>query len=124
MTIFAKRFKKERLNKGLTQKELAEMFNTNKSNISRYEKGYSMPGVKILTKYADFFNVSIDYLLGRSDIPELQKIPKEMQILFSEENFKYLKIAHKLRINNISPDTINIFLDFYKLLKTEIKYSQ
>ncbi len=124
MILFAKRFKKERLKKGLTQNQLAEMFNTNKSNISRYEKGYSMPGVKNLTKYADFFDVSLDYLIGRTDIPELHNIPKEMQFLFTSENLKYLKIAYQLKINDISPKSITIFLSFYKALEAELKYSR
>ncbi|WP_368434565.1 helix-turn-helix domain-containing protein [Leuconostoc citreum] len=36
-------------------------------DISRYERGVTMPGLKRLIRFADYYNVSIDYLVGRSD---------------------------------------------------------
>lgn len=67
MSKFSRRFKEERKRKGLTQKELAQKFYTDKSSISKYENGHSMPEVSVLQKYADFFGVSTDYLLGNTD---------------------------------------------------------
>lgn len=67
MSTFADRFKKERLNKNLTQAELADKFHTDKSSISKYENGHSMPELPILQEYAEFFGVSIDYLLGNTN---------------------------------------------------------
>jgi len=59
--------RKCRESKGLTQKEMAEIFDISKSNISKYESGDVEPNVETLIKYADYFRVSIDYLLDRGN---------------------------------------------------------
>ena len=51
-----------------TQDKLADELNVSKSTISMYEKGNRMPSYEMLEKIADFFNVDIDYLMGKSDI--------------------------------------------------------
>jgi len=67
MATFGERFKKLRKEKNYTQEELANKFHTTKSSISKYENNRSIPEVPTLEKYANFFNVSVDYLLGRTD---------------------------------------------------------
>ena len=73
MTTFGMRFKELRNEKKLTQDELVENFNKkyntrfNKSTISQYENNKRKPEVNILENWADFFDVSIDYLLVRSN---------------------------------------------------------
>lgn len=62
------RLKELRLEMNLTQIELAKIFNTTHSTINRYEKGIHQPDTDTLNKLADFFNVSTDYLLNRTDI--------------------------------------------------------
>lgn len=73
MTTFGERFKDERILKGLTQEQLAKKFFLNKSSISRYEKNSQLPEMSTLEKFADFFDVSIDYLLGKSDIKKIEQ---------------------------------------------------
>ncbi len=58
-----------RKDKGLSQGELGEKLNINKHSISAYERGRSEPPDEIKILFADFFDVSIDYLLGVTDIP-------------------------------------------------------
>lgn len=58
-------FKNLRLKEGLTQKELAEELKIPQSTIAKYERGQLEANFKNLINIADFFNVSIDYLLGR-----------------------------------------------------------
>ena len=71
---FGERFKELRLEKGLTQQGLAEDFNKiyghtfSKPSISQYENGKRTPENEALKNFASYFNVSIDYLLGVSDI--------------------------------------------------------
>ena len=48
-----------------TQKELAEYLNTKHQTYGAYEKGINEPSIKTLIKLADYYNVSIDYLVGR-----------------------------------------------------------
>ena len=51
---------------GLTQKEFAIAFNVSEGTIAHYEQGITIPNSEMLIKFADYFHVSIDYLLGRS----------------------------------------------------------
>jgi transcriptional regulator with XRE-family HTH domain len=55
--------KKERLNKGLTQKQLAEKIGTKKQSISNWEKGVSVPHYNKLKKLEEILEESIEYLL-------------------------------------------------------------
>ncbi len=52
---------------GLTQEKLAALFKTKKATISRYETGTREPKIDVLIEFADFFKVSIDYLVGRTE---------------------------------------------------------
>ena len=56
-----------RKEKGLSQVELAKALNVSKACISMIEIGKNEPTAITLIKYADFFECSIDYLLGRED---------------------------------------------------------
>ena len=68
MEIVSKYFgnciKKLRIKKGLTQKELAEEVGKSHSSISGYENGLNEPRESAIIKFADFFDVSSDFLLG------------------------------------------------------------
>ena len=59
-----------RKNKGVTQKETAQSVRINERSYQRYEAGEHMPTLEITIALADYFGVSIDYLVGRSDDPE------------------------------------------------------
>lgn len=67
------RLREIRKAKGISQLKLALDLNTNQNTISRYETGEREPGICELIKIADYFDVSIDYLLERTDNPALQK---------------------------------------------------
>ena len=67
------RLKEIRKAKGVSQLKLALDLNTNQNTISRYETGEREPGIAELVKIADYFNVSIDYLVGRTDNPKTLK---------------------------------------------------
>lgn len=86
MNTFGERFKNERQKKELTQEELARMFLLQKSSISRYENNKQMPETDLLKKIADFFGVSVDYLLaGDSDnLHSISKADKEMIEAFND----------------------------------------
>lgn len=55
--------------RGLTQEDLASKIGISRASLSHYEKNRRDPDYTTLTKLADFFRVSIDYLLGRTDDP-------------------------------------------------------
>ena len=57
-----------RKEKGISQVKLAMDLCVNQNTISRYENGEREAGYDMLIKIADYFNVSVDYLLERTDI--------------------------------------------------------
>ena len=65
LTTFSSILKDLREAKGLTQDALARELCISRSSVGMYEKGAREPDFKTLELIADFFNVSIDYLLGR-----------------------------------------------------------
>lgn len=67
------RLKYLREQKGITQLKLAMDLDLNQNSISRYEKGVREADYKTLIMLADYFNVSIDYLLERTDNPTFYK---------------------------------------------------
>ncbi|MCW6076983.1 helix-turn-helix domain-containing protein [Clostridium sporogenes] len=60
------RLKYERLRKDLNQTEMAKLLNVSKQTVSNWENGNRIPDTLTLSKLADFFNCSVDYILGRS----------------------------------------------------------
>ena len=69
MKKFAQRLKELREYYGMTQAEVAECLNFSSAAISIYECGAREPGIDELILLADFFQVSLDYLVGRIDYP-------------------------------------------------------
>lgn len=54
---------------GITQQELAYQIGSSQQNIQRYESGSNEPDIQTLRLLADFFDTSVDYLIGHTDIP-------------------------------------------------------
>lgn len=67
------RLKQLRESRNITQLKLAVDLNMNQNSISRYETGTHEADYKTLIAFADYFNVSIDYLMERTDNPEVNK---------------------------------------------------
>ena len=72
MPVFADRLKEIRNAKGVTQKAMAEHLGITEQAYQKYEYAMREPNHEITVKLADFFDVSTDYLLGRSDNPRRQ----------------------------------------------------
>ena len=67
MATFALRIKELRKREGLSQPQLAEKIGVTKGTISLWERGPRRPDFPAMEKIADFFNVSVSYLIGESD---------------------------------------------------------
>ena len=67
MEIMAKRLNELRKEKGLAQKDVAEYLGITKSAYGFYEQNRREPSPETIKKLADYFEVSADYLLGRTD---------------------------------------------------------
>ena len=73
MSIFSDRLRRLRLNKNVMSKSMAELLNITPRNYQRYETGEVDPPTSKTIILADYFNVSLDYLVGRSDNPDSHK---------------------------------------------------
>lgn len=69
METFGQRLKKLRNEKEMTGEQLGKYLNVTKVAISKWENNIRFPDKDILIKIADFFDVTLDYLLGRTDQP-------------------------------------------------------
>ena len=67
------RLKELRRSRGISQLKLAMDLSMNQNSISRYESGAREADYATLIKFADYFNVSIDYLLERTDNPKVMR---------------------------------------------------
>ncbi len=65
---FGERIKQLRLEKDMRQEDLAKIINVHRATIGKYENNERFPDLEILEALADYFKVTVDYLLGRSDI--------------------------------------------------------
>lgn len=66
---FGDTFAELRRDKGLKQCELGEILHISPQVISSYERNIRQPSIEMLIEFAKFFNVSVDYLLGLTDLP-------------------------------------------------------
>ena len=73
MQDLGERFKAVRSEKHLTQKKVADGLGINERQYQYYEYGRNVPSALVLIALADFFNVSLDYLTGRSGNPVINK---------------------------------------------------
>ena len=70
MQEVAQRLKSLRESVGVSQAKLAALMGTTQASVNRYDNGQSSPPLKILRWYADFFDVSLDYIFARTEQPE------------------------------------------------------
>lgn len=97
-TMYGERIRELRLKNGWTQDKFSEHVNLKKSTISDIENNKKSPGRKAIDRMADLFGVTTDYLMGKSDDPELN------EELFSE----FKKVMD--RLDKLSPDQQQLVL--------------
>ena len=78
MENFSDRLKQLRNEKGVLQRELADYLNVSRVTITQYENGSRSPDDETKKKIAEYFNVSLDYLMGFSDIRNPYTIDKNL----------------------------------------------
>lgn len=79
---------------GLSQKEFAGLFNVHQTAVSQWETGKTTPDKETLIKIADYFGVSIDYLLGNTEQKEKASIPKDEREI-TLDDFTFAIFSHK-----------------------------
>lgn len=103
---FSKRLREERLKKKLTQAMLADILRIDQTSISKYETGKQFPDLSVLNDIANFFEVSLDYLTGRTDI----RISQESSCKKTSANI----LSH---LDELSDESIEELEDYLKFLK-------
>lgn len=68
--LFSARLLHCRKKSGMSQKALADVLGLSDAAVTMLEKAKRSPSFEVLCTLADFFDVSLDYLVGRSDVPE------------------------------------------------------
>lgn len=69
-TLFGSRLRELRQIHKISVQQLADTFEIHKGTVSNLELGKKSPSIEIAVALADYFNVSLDYLVGRSNKPE------------------------------------------------------
>lgn len=126
MATFGDRLRRLRTENNLTQDDLAEIFHKTKATISNYETGRYEPSLDIIIDLADHFNVSIDFLMGRTDRPHEipgEALSKELKELIDNGDIKYIDAIKDAKQQGLSPEAvqeiIKIFSDLDKFKNKE-----
>lgn len=98
-------FKKLRKIRKLTQQELADKLFLDQTTVSKWEVGKAIPDPNTLLKLSDFYKVSVDYLLGKTDLPiELSKLHWNDNIkpidLYKEFDFSRIPVLGTIAAGN------------------------
>jgi len=123
--MLGERLKELRKQKKLTAKQCGEKFNLAESTISGYETGNRKPDFVTLEKFADFFGVTTDYLLGRTDDPNMI-IVADKKIQLTSEEFQVIReiMKHGEAFNALLSDPerkVKEMIKSWDLLRKHIK---
>ena len=94
--------------KGIDQKRFAEIFNISATTVSGYVTNYRSPNDQLKKKFADYFGVSVDYLLGHTDVRYVTEKSET-------------KAYHNLDVSGLPDDAVKQVEDYIELLK--LKYN-
>ena len=103
------RLRELRIEKGLLQSDIAKIINKGERTVGFYETGERDMNTETLAILSDFFNVSIDYLLGKTDIGNYDK---------DEQEFRF---AYHKEMEGLTDEEIADALRFYKEMKKRVE---
>ncbi|CAI8945653.1 HTH-type transcriptional regulator, cell division transcriptional repressor [Brevibacillus sp. IT-7CA2] len=107
--------------RNLTQADLAEALDVAKTTISAYENEVNEPNHDMLKNLADFFNVSVDYLIGRTD-SHLQDEVKE-GLKYSEDQLKKIDELHEILLSIENEEMRNMIIQSAIMYANGVKAS-
>lgn len=101
--------KQLRKSKNLLQKDMAQILGVERTTYVKYENGTSEPSNEILKKLADYFEVSTDYLLDYTEIPNGKAAPK-----VSDDDIKVALFGGDGEVTDEMWDEVRNFVDYVK----------
>ena len=128
MADFSTRLRELRKERGLRQRDLAHAFGTAQTTIANYENKLRFPDELMLGRFAEYFSVSLDFLLGRSDARLRVQEPQETTLPPSSAAARYLDLirqggmedASEL-IEGLSRGTMGIRRTYLEVLEPALK---
>ncbi len=117
MSIMSERLHTLREGMRFSQKKMADLLGVAQPSINRYEHGQSVPSVDILMKYADYFDVSMDYITGRCDEPQGKLYQAKPPIADNPELAKFVEMCFEPD----SPMNEQLKKTLLKMLAGEVK---
>ncbi len=118
--MLSTRLKALRTKKNLTQKQLAEKINVTHVSISGYESGNRSPDTDTLQRLADFFEVSTDYLLGRTDVPAFTSQERDDVSFQAFANDSELNVFYK-ELPESDEEAVRKLRNIWEIIKNEKK---
>jgi transcriptional regulator with XRE-family HTH domain len=115
---FKDRLKELRGQRNMSQAAIAEHLDMSKSTIGMYETGAITPSLEVLNMLADFFNVSIGYLLGEEDYSTYYlrpEVAQRAQEIYEDPELRILFDAKR----DLSPEDLEIVVNMIKALKAK-----
>ena len=109
---------KLRTEKGLLQKDLSAILSLSPSSISNYEKDEYWPDLNTICKMADYFNVTTDYILGRTEY----RCPPEILDKYVTKDYVVHDIINTLL--TLDTDSINAAVNYVNYLKEKEKLNR
>lgn len=101
-----------RESKKVTQAGMAEFLGIDRSTYTKYESGKSKPDADMLIKIADYFGVSVDYLLERTDVPAVK-----------EQTARY-KVNSDLNVSGLPDEAVKQAKEYIDFLKHKYKHGE
>ncbi|MCL2621381.1 MAG: helix-turn-helix domain-containing protein [Defluviitaleaceae bacterium] len=105
------RVKELRVEKGIKQADLAQQLGVSQATLSNWERGVHDPANETLTRLAQTFGCSVDYLLGTTTI----KYPVDEKGMVVDQ--VYYRIAQEAKEAGVDPHDLQMALDFLKRAK-------
>lgn len=110
--IFANRLRKERECLGLMQKEMAQKLNIPPNTYNGYETGKRSPNLEVAKHISDTLDISVDYLLGRTDERNLNKEKPKL-----DPSIKTIA-AHRIGpVEDLSDESINKINEYIEMIR-------
>lgn len=113
MATFSQRLRQLRNEQDLSQMEFSRQIGVSKSSVNMYERGEREPNLDTLARIADFFDVDLDYLHGKSDIKK-KTAPGAAPAAVSDDDIKFALFGGSGEITDAMYEEVKQFAAFVK----------